>query len=773
MILRRSLHVLLVLISALLIQACGDAADSGDRLRKGHNDRPGTGAGNPNNGVAVDVIVEATPGIVGEVPESSDLESAPKVSKIEVIRIGSNGQKREDNPPPSHGITNHPDGSHTITFSKRYESRLDLAIEATLSNGVTLRRPLPNTARTGPTDNQVPYAINVVTEYAMRSFFDYVEQAEGRARLNELMNCSQLSIECRTQAATSLANLLALAEGANNFEISIPEEYDLEEALEYLETHLDLRRFIEKSSQAVLTRTIGGQTSEGQIPDVLDTVVGNYNGVTFALELNQGVQQPEQPTAVLRNWTSPFSGSLTGDKTAYDAPLLIVANMGFGITSRHLRGVAPSVHNTLTLISGSAPKPSSSPEGELNSIDQTSAYAGYTLEGTYDYGLLQYQSITRETKEDGLNKEMIGWLNNPYFNSLYDATAQGALLSARVTTGLVYRLSGAQAPYKREELREKLNRFTFTAYSKRSEVSPNDSSKGFDPAQLQDRRYGVVMLTQKFNTAGDPVTATGSIRHWQTAPNSFAVEESQPALAADDLDIFSTWTPSYDGSAMSNSPIQTIGREYLALPSRLTKNNQAYHAQTGLLQLMNTSTEESWEGISDPRGELLSFSINTDTDGQGIAHAIPLLTDTGLSHPGNGDTFRLMGNGIGFTSTENYLYHVDNSNLKFTDGEVLLMLNKVRVSQDRTTLEVSGLTEDPEIVRLTATAVEFGTGDIKNSVRMTFTDDAGDLITLEGFITQHDVENPEAGGRIMVLLMRHGNSVGLVYAVLEKGLAQQ
>src|SRR5690606_39629273 len=110
------------------------------------------------------------------------------------------------------------------------------------------------------------------------------------------------------------------------------------------------------------------------------------------------------------------------------------------------------------------------------------------------------------------------------------------------------------------------------------------------------------------------------------------------------------------------------------------------------------------EDNTDPRSKSLSHSNNTKNDGQGIAHAIPQLTDTGLSHPGNGDTFRLMGNGIGFTSTENYLYHVDNSNLKFTDGEVLLMLNKDSVSQDRTTLEAIGLTEDPEIVRLTATA---------------------------------------------------------------------
>src|SRR5690606_37306236 len=449
-------------------------------------------------------------------------------------------------------------------------------------------------------------------------------------------------------------------EGTSDFEISIPEEYDLEEAIDYLESHLDLRRFVEKSSKSVLAKTLGGQTSDGEIPDVLDSVVGNYNGVSYALELNQGLQQPEQPTAILRNWSSSFSEVQTDSKITYQAPSLTVANMGFNIISSLLVGAVPSVHQTLAL-TDSTPEITSSPEGERNLIDQTNTYAGYTLQGTYDYGLLQHQSLTGEKKA---STETIGWLNNPYFNSLYDATAQGALLTARVTTGLAFRLSGAQAPYKREELREKLNRFTFSAYSKRADVSQTDSSKGFDPARLQGKRYGVVMLTQKFNESGDPVTAAGSIRHWEMDLSGFELEDTLPVPTASDLDIFRSWTPSYDGSGLADSQNSTpIERGYEALLSRLTQDNTAYSARTGLLKL--TTGTESWEGISDPNGELLSFAINTASDGQGIAHAIPLLTDVGLSAPGNGDTFRLMGNGIGFTSNENYLYHVDDSSLKF------------------------------------------------------------------------------------------------------------
>src|SRR5690606_7356697 len=202
-------------------------------------------------------------------------------------------------------------------------------------------------------------------------------------------------------------------EGTSDFEISIPEEYDLEEAIDYLESHLDLRRFVEKSSKSVLAKTLGGQTSDGEIPDVLDSVVGNYNGVSYALELNQGLQQPEQPTAILRNWSSSFSEVQTDSKITYQAPSLTVANMGFNIISSLLVGAVPSVHQTLAL-TDSAPEITSSPEGERNLIDQTNTYAGYTLQGTYDYGLLQHQSLTGEKKA---STETIGWLNNPYFNS--------------------------------------------------------------------------------------------------------------------------------------------------------------------------------------------------------------------------------------------------------------------------------------------------------------------------------------------------------------------
>src|SRR5690606_39873149 len=92
--------------------------------------------------------------------------------------------------------------------------------------------------------------------------------------------------------------------------------------------------------------------------------------------------------AILRNWSSSFSEVQTDSKITYQAPSLTVANMGFNIISSLLVGAVPSVHQTLAL-TDSAPEITSSPEGERNLIDQTNTYAGYTLQGTYDYGLLQ------------------------------------------------------------------------------------------------------------------------------------------------------------------------------------------------------------------------------------------------------------------------------------------------------------------------------------------------------------------------------------------------
>lgn len=790
MILRRAFHVLLILVSAVLIQACGNAADSGDNL--GRDPRPGGGGGgggNYNNGRTVDLIVEGTTGIAGEdslvtrligffLPQQAYAlagQKTLKVKSIKVIQLSDNGQVLEASSIPAYTVKyNNPDGSHTITFSSQYDSRLDLAIEVTLPNDELLRRPLPTTTRTGPTDNQTPHVVNVATEYAVRAFFQHVQQDSGRRQLfNDLVKCSSLDFECKTQAAASLANLLALAEGANDFEIEIPDELALEEVILLLNDQLDFRRFVQKSSETVLAAKIGGQNSKGEIPDVLKSVVGNYNGVSFAMELNQGVQDPDQPTAILSNWTSSSTSITTDGVITYEAPTLVVANMGFGIVSSLLVGNLPSVRNTLTLISGSAPAvQASTPDDQRNLLDYTNAYAGYTLAGTYDYGLLQYQSVTGEKSAD---VDTIGWLNNPYFNSIYDATAQSALLSARVTTGLAYRLSGTKAPYTREELREKMHRFTFTAYSKRVDTNPDDSSKKFDPTQLRGKRYGVVMLTQKFSATGDPVVATGSIRQWQTDANESELADTQPSPSvAGDLDIFKSWTPSYANSGMTDTQTSSpIDREYRALLSRLSRNNKTYSAQNGLLELTTPDTQESWEGISDPNGAFLSFAINTSVSGQGIAHAIPLLTSGNLDRPSKGDVFHLTGNGIGFTSTENYLYHVDDSSLAFDlNNQVTLTLKRVKVSQNRANLEVSGLTEDAEPLELTTTA-EYGTGDIKNSVRMVFTDDAGDDITLEGFVTLTDPENPEAGGRVMVLLMRHANSIGLMYALQDKQLDQQ
>src|SRR5690554_5601918 len=130
MILRRSLTFLLVFFSVLMLQACGNAADSGDKMGGGKYPPGGGGGGaDVDNGRTVDVIVEGTKGIGGDDSVLARLlqtvlprqalalagQERLKVKAIKVVRLDAEGElvSREPFQTITYSVKyNNPDGSH-------------------------------------------------------------------------------------------------------------------------------------------------------------------------------------------------------------------------------------------------------------------------------------------------------------------------------------------------------------------------------------------------------------------------------------------------------------------------------------------------------------------------------------------------------------------------------------------------------------------------------------------------------------------------------------
>src|SRR5690606_9932984 len=188
--------------------------------------------------------------------------------------------------------------------------------------------------------------------------------------------------------------------------------------------------------------------------------------------------------------------------------------------------------------------------------------------------------------------------------------------------GYLVDLKGTGAPFVRDAILEQTNTFQFIAYSLQSD-QPVQTANQFNPGVLRNKQYAVVTLTQKFGDA-DPIKTSSGLYLW-TEGSSSSFSESQPAAP-----LFNTQTlgRAADGTLLAPAPETPAAtardRRYESIPNLVYTNEypQGQNYYTGRLSL--TVDGSNWFGMSDPRGKLLTFNLNTGNDGQGIVHAVEL-----------------------------------------------------------------------------------------------------------------------------------------------------
>ncbi|ABC31965.1 hypothetical protein HCH_05291 [Hahella chejuensis KCTC 2396] len=635
------------------------------------------------------------------------------------------------------------DGSYTITFDGSIPQRIDLVIAAELSNGSVIRTGLPN-ANKG-------ILITAASEYAVRDFFSSLS---SQAELDGMMPCNDGGDSCGSQAAARMLNWAALMNGVQDFEVTLPDNADLEETMAFLGDNELFDDFVDQFIATIRETKIDGATSTSIAP-VLENRAGLYNSVLFAAGLNQGLPNGS-PTVVFSNRIATIKTNTSAEVTTYSYPIASFTATVLGIINNIIVEQVPWERHSLTQVSDDVFNPGAQAEE-----DDINAHVGSTLtylspSGFFDMARLQTQFITRE---DSVSPT--GWLTNPFYTRLYttkstndDSTSSPSMASAYLSDGFAIELAAkSTGGYSRELTLEKLNTFGWLFHSRQS--------SDFSTSVIDGGDYGVISLRQKLDT--DPVmSVTGTIHHWQATSSNIA--QTQPAPVAGDPDIYHTYqmSRSADGSA-SGVGVSTETPESLALERlptiKYNNDDKAYETQyTGRIKAGAAT------GVSDPSGNVLSFNIDSETEGQGIIHAVRL-SDTDINY--TGASYVLYGNSFGISAGATVFGNHNLSTLTFDDASVAtLHLNERRVTQTIGSQTLSDIENHDGDYSLTPQASPAAnTGADRNLLKLDFTDPqpaGGETLTMEGFAA--------SGGNLLVLLVRYGDRIGLVYGFKQQAL---
>lgn len=642
--------------------------------------------------------------------------------------------------PSDYSSVRNPDGSYTVTFSGSLPNRLDLVLVAELPNGVKLRHAVP-------TQNS-SLRINAVTEYAVRRVYERFGFT-AQSQLDAFVSCSTGDAECENQNDQRVTNWLALMEGLQDFEIDLPDSLNLEELMTYLDNTLPVKQYVAEFARAIPEDKL--TTSAGQsITPVMDARDGTYNSVYFGLGMNQGNPDSTRDNLIFSSQASVPLIQTGNERTTYLYPSFVFSPSILGVINNLLVETTPFERRTHTLVA-----PANYASGLLPTNDDIVQFVGSTIsflntEGLMDLARIQFQVVLNREEPDPT-----GWLFNPHYNRVYtmrnstSSENSDSFASAFWRTGQILALEKSGSNFERRGRQETQNTF---AWSMHSAAAPNNTS--FALGTLDARRYAVISLQQRFATDPAIVWET-SMDHWTI--NGTRIDESQPTPADTNnlggSDVFNTQSigRSFTDSAIAFSSSQsgdTEIRELENLPNlRLNSSGGYDDLFKGRIGV------DDWSGISDPLGNLLSFTLE---NGSGIAHAIAVSDDVPDLR---NSTFYLQGNSISVDNTSTRIHNHNGSTLSVDGtGTFTLDLEEITLTGNHGTRAVDSLadTSAQYTVNPQTNLATLGTA-IRNQVVLDFPDPTGGAnnLVLEGMAA--------SGGNLLVLRVRYGDRVGLLY----------
>lgn len=520
------------------------------------------------------------------------------------------------------------EGYTIITFEGGQPLAPDIVIEASYGN--TRLRALAS-------DSDRDIKINPFSEYLVQDILGSYTPGEWQA----ILDCAD-DERCLNRYVWP-----TLSDQIHDFEIDIPDNAGLTEALALLRSRADFTRY----AQAMAGYALLENTSSGQ----LQASSADYNAVFLGIELGQSFAEPSIQGAGFWGIRTAQEERLQDDTgLAYVYPALTLASFdAFGIQVTSLASDIPYDREVILQTAGNDFFVRGSDQWQRNT-HATAPGAATLAEGTRLLaGRSLYQSVTGRG-----SSRIIGWTRNPYYLDAYTRspinTTAGPdrVLAGYFSAGKALELSAQGDQLKRGTLLE--NHYVSAL---ELDLSRPPTGATFDPEVLHGKDYNVLLLSGRFDqTQSTPITLAAGLGTWsidddggvaQNLALNYLTRDTSGAVSRQPGTDTQQWRVS-SRTAILSSGNQDIGR--LNLDQDQPSGNEA-QPDIGI-------------GASTPDGTLLAFNLDDSPLGDGLLIAART-ADTPAPTSGR---FRLQGVTLGMADGVNRLRHFADLELVIDSG---------------------------------------------------------------------------------------------------------
>ncbi len=427
-----------------------------------------------------------------------------------------------------------------------------------------------------------------------------------------------------------------LADQVHDFEIEIPSNVGLGDALDILEDRGDFARYVSAMADyAVLDETSSGKISASS---------ADYNSVFLGIELGQTFLESTLSGSGQWGVRTAQEEVLTDDNgTGYVYPALTLTSFdAFNIRVTSLANDIPYDREALIHQAGNDFFVRGSEYWERNTHSSSPGAATLLEDTRLLAGRALYQSITGRG-----SSKIIGWTRNPYYLDAFTSAPEDEIKGPdRVISGYF----SAGKAIELEADGDQLRRLGTLEDQYLSVLEVNLLRKeGFDADSLNGRDYNMLYLGTRFSDETTPLIIEAGVGQWQISGGTVNQSQSFTSLQRDSSGTVTTdstgtrtesWTLSNRTSRLSNGDVD-IGRLNLDIT---TASGDFQQPDIGV-------------GASTPDGTLMAFNLDDGPLGDGILIAAEQTANT---VPASGQ-FRLQGVALALTSQTNRLRHFDNA----------------------------------------------------------------------------------------------------------------
>jgi hypothetical protein len=439
-----------------------------------------------------------------------------------------------------------------------------------------------------------------------------------------------------------------LADQVHDFEIDIPTNADLNDAMALLADRADFASYVSAMADYALLNGASTGTISASSADYNSVFLGIELGQTFLESSLRGSGQWGIRTAQEKAVTD-----LHGTGYIYPSLSLVTFDV-FNINVTSLANDIPYEREVLIHQAGDNFFQRGSDKWDLNThssspgaatlIDNTRLLAGRAL----------YQSITGRG-----SSKTIGWTRNPYYLNAYTSTpdssttAPDRVVSSYFSAGKAIELHAAGKELKRGDVLE-------DQYVSVIEINLLRQNE-FDLSKITDHSYNMLYMAVRFDdtqSSAAPLVIEAGIGDWQAG--SGAVSQTYTMLQRNPD---GTVTTDDTGTRSESWPV--TGRL-----SRLSSD--VYNGRLNLdINTVSTPDQKPDLGIgaSTPDGSLVAFNLNDSPMGDGLLIAA---RQTSGPAPVSGQ-YRLQGLAMGLKTDINHLKHIDNGLLTIQSGSSALL----------------------------------------------------------------------------------------------------